>query len=149
MNDQESMTVSGIRRTLAALGFVLVFLWAAPSAATAGQKIHFYAIGDPGSGTQMQKDVAEAMAAEAQQSHVKSPVDFVVVLGDNFYEAGGTNVKDAQWTQKFELMYDKARLPMPFIAVLGNHDWRGGMPDVEIQYHHAQPGTRWQMDGHW
>ncbi len=110
--------------------------------------LHFLAIGDAGSGTAMQKSVAEAMAKYAQQTQSGSPLNFVLVLGDNFYPEGIATVLDPQWKTKFEDMYDAKRLPVPFIAVLGNHDWKTDSPDAEIAYSRANPKSRWQMDGH-
>ncbi|MDB6057706.1 MAG: acid phosphatase [Verrucomicrobiales bacterium] len=111
--------------------------------------LHFLAIGDAGSGTDMQKSVAGAMAKYAQQTQSTSPLNFVLVLGDNFYPQGVTSVRDPQWKTKFETMYDAKLLPVPFIAVLGNHDWKTDSPDVEIEYSKANPKSRWQMDGHY
>src|SRR5690606_36106968 len=68
--------------------------------------------------------------------------------GDNFYEIGVSGVHDPQWSTKFEQMYDRQRLPMPFISVMGNHDW-GNDPSAQIAYAGAYPSTRWQMDGFW
>ncbi|HEY0076250.1 MAG TPA: tartrate-resistant acid phosphatase type 5 family protein [Abditibacteriaceae bacterium] len=116
-----------------------------------------------------QKQVAEAMARYAEVHKMFSPVQFVVLTGDNFYEGGVTGVDDIQWKTKFENVYDPKRLPMPFIAVLGNHDWRTN-PSAQIAYAgvngarlvdpgigwrkrsapprpYIAPGTRWQMDG--
>jgi tartrate-resistant acid phosphatase type 5 len=111
--------------------------------------LHFMAIGDAGSGTDMQKTVASAMGKYAQQTQTSSPLNFVLFLGDNFYPEGVTNVQDPQWNTKFENMYDAKVLPVPFIAVLGNHDWKTDSPDVEIAYSRAHPKSRWQMDAHW
>ncbi len=111
--------------------------------------LHFLAIGDAGSGTVMQTTVADAMGKYAQQTHASSPLNFVLVLGDNFYPEGVTSVRDPQWNTKFESMYESKALPVPFLAVLGNHDWKTDSPDVEIAYSKANPKSRWQMDGHW
>ena len=99
-------------------------------------------MGDWGSGKPQQREVAEAMARYA----AKTPPAFVVLTGDNFYEKGISGVDDPQWQQKFEQVYDAKRLPMPFIAVLGNHDW-GLNPLDQILYAQRTTGTRWQMDG--
>ncbi|MGZ4965064.1 MAG: metallophosphoesterase [Limisphaerales bacterium] len=117
--------------------------------ATDAATLHFLAIGDAGSGTQMQKTVADAMGTYAQKTETSSPLNFVLVLGDNFYDKGVTSTHDAQWKTKFEDMYDAKLLPVPFIAVLGNHDWKTDSPDVEIAYSRDNPKSRWQMDGHW
>ena len=141
--------ISPVRAATRVIVMVLLLTGFSAPWARAAETIQFLAIGDAGSGTQIQKDVAEAMALYAEQNRATAPVNFVLVLGDNFYESGVTSVDDLQWEQKFEKMYDRERLAMPFIATLGNHDWRGNVPDIEIEYTRAHPGTRWQMDGHW
>lgn len=131
--------------------------------------LRFLVMGDWGTGDQHQKDVAEAMARHAQRQKERGlaqreAIDFVVLTGDNFYERGVTGVSDPLWQERFETMYDPIRLPMPFIAVLGNHDW-GRDPLAQIQYSASRPpmltdrkaksserpemipGTRWEMDG--
>ncbi len=110
--------------------------------------LHFMVFGDWGTGNAQQKAVAEAMARYAQMSKTHNPVQFVISTGDNFYEDGVSSVDDPQWETKFEKMYDKKRLPMPFISVLGNHDWRLD-PGAQLAYPGAKPGTRWQIDGFW
>jgi tartrate-resistant acid phosphatase type 5 len=115
----------------------------------AAEAVHFLITGDTGSGLEQQKQVAEAVAQYADRHQGSNGVNFIILTGDNFYNDGVKTVDDPQWQQKFEKMYDAKRLPMPFIAVLGNHDWRNDQPDVEIEYAKAHPGTRWQMDGHW
>lgn len=134
-----------------------------------GDTLQFLVLGDWGTGGQGQKDVAEAMArhahAQARQIDREAAIDFVVLTGDNFYEHGVQGVDDPLWQERFETMYDPIRLPMPFIAVLGNHDW-GNDPLAQIQYSASRPpilidrggarrserpeltpGTRWEMDG--
>lgn len=110
--------------------------------------LHFMVFGDWGTGNAQQKAVAEAMAHYAETSKTHNPVQFVISTGDNFYEDGVSSVDDPQWETKFEKMYDKKRLPMPFISVLGNHDWKLE-PGAQLAYSGANPGTRWQIDGFW
>ncbi len=117
--------------------------------AHAAESLHFLVTGDTGSGTKQQKEVAEAMARYAASHQKSNPVNFVMLVGDNFYEDGVKTVDDPQWHDKFEAMYDSNRLAVPFFVVLGNHDWRMSLPDVQIDYAKAHPGTRWQMDGHY
>jgi tartrate-resistant acid phosphatase type 5 len=129
------------------------------SFAHAANELRFMVMGDwgkplsttqPHLPTDGQKRVAEQMARYADAHKNTSPVQFVTLTGDNFYENGVTGVDDVQWQTKFEQVYDKARLPMPFIAVLGNHDWRWN-PSAQISYAGTQAAqgksTRWQMDG--
>lgn len=103
------------------------------------QGIQFLAFGDFGTALPDQKLVAEAMAAKA----TRAPVQFALVLGDNFYPAGVQSVDDPQWQTKFESIYSQPSLNVDFYAVLGNHDHRLN-PDAEVEYS-KKPGTRWKM----
>ena len=77
--------------------------------------VRFAAIGDMGTGTPPQYDVAQRMA----QFHEKFPFTFVIMLGDNIY--GGKSPDD--FLKKFEIPY-KPLLDtgVQFYAALGNHD---------------------------
>jgi hypothetical protein len=79
------------------------------------KSIRFAAIGDNGTGTREQYDVAAQMA----RLHQRFPFEFVVMLGDNIY--GGQTAAD--FKLKFEDPY-KALLDagVKFYASLGNHD---------------------------
>lgn len=137
----------------AALSLQISFAQAAPG------ELRFAVMGDwgkplsaaqPSLPTPGQKQVAEAMARYADANKANSAVQFVLLTGDNFYEGGVTGVDDPQWQNKFENVYDTARLPMPFLAVLGNHDWRIN-PSAQLAYAGSRAvlgqKTRWQMDG--
>ncbi|HXZ79281.1 MAG TPA: metallophosphoesterase [Terriglobales bacterium] len=79
------------------------------------RSVRFAVIGDSGSGTSAQYDIAKEMETYWQQ--VK--YDFVIMLGDNIY--GGHRPQD--FVKKFELPY-KPLLDagVKFYASLGNHD---------------------------
>jgi acid phosphatase len=128
--------------------WITALLWANTARLTATE-FHFLAVGDTGTAAEQQRVVAESMARCAAASANTNPVRFITFLGDNFYEDGVTNVDDPQWKTKLEDMYDTNRLNMPFYAVLGNHDWHKGLPDVEIDYTHAHPESRWKMEAHY
>ena len=85
------------------------------SAAFPAASVQFAVIGDSGTGTTGQYDVAAAMAA----SRGRLPFEFVIMLGDNVY--GGWNRKAL--VGKFERPY-KPLLDagVQFYASLGNHD---------------------------
>jgi tartrate-resistant acid phosphatase type 5 len=120
------------------------------STLVAADSLHFLAVGDTGTGAEGQKQVAEALAKYADAVKGSSnAINFILMLGDNFYSDGVKTVDDPQWQDKFEKMYDAKRLPMPFYVVLGNHDWRNDAPDAEIEYPKLHPNSRWKMDGHY
>jgi len=100
--------------------------------------VDFFALGDVGTGEEMQRSVAEQMAEHAQ----KDPISFILFLGDNFYPSGVSSTTDDQWESKFEAIYDQPSLQVPFYAVLGNHDYVLN-PKAQIDYTKISP--RWQM----
>lgn len=100
--------------------------------------LRFIAVGDVGTGASGQRAVAESMAKTAEGDSIA----FVLFLGDNFYESGVRSVSDPQWTEKFEAMYDFPSLQIPFLAVLGNHDYRSN-PQAQVEY--TGISTRWTM----
>jgi flavodoxin len=77
--------------------------------------VRFLAIGDTGTGTAQQKELAAVMS----RYHAVFPYEFVLMMGDNMY--GGE--KPADFKAKFEDIY-KPLLDqkVTFYATLGNHD---------------------------
>jgi tartrate-resistant acid phosphatase type 5 len=101
--------------------------------------LRFLAVGDFGrDGRFSQREVAQRMAAFA----AAAPCDFVLALGDNFYESGVVSADDPRWRTSFEAVYDGPGLQVPWYAVLGNHDY-GGEPDAQIAY--TRRSSRWRM----
>jgi hypothetical protein len=79
------------------------------------KSVRFAAIGDNGTGTREQYDVAAQMA----RLHQRFPFEFVLMLGDNIY--GGQTAAD------FKLKFEDPYKPLldesvKFYASLGNHD---------------------------
>lgn len=68
--------------------------------------------------------------------------DFVLTLGDNFYEFGVSSIQDPLWEKRFECIYDN--LTLPFYASLGNHDTDG---NEQAQIDYSQVNPLWHMDG--
>lgn len=110
----------------------------------AGSAVRLLVIGDWGTGGRTQRTVADAMAAV----FARAGADAVLSTGDNFYPTGVTSIDDPQWTSKFEAMYDAGALPVPFHAVLGNHDCQGSI-EAQIGYTGRTLAdgsvTRWRM----
>ena len=93
-----------------------------PSSNSASGYVVFAAIGDSGSGTSTQQEVADALATVCTSENC----DFAIVLGDNFYDCGVSPVDsagnyDPQFDSKFNDVY--AALDIPFYVVPGNHDY--------------------------
>jgi tartrate-resistant acid phosphatase type 5 len=114
-------------------------------------EVSFVAMGDQGEGNVAQHEVGAQVAAVCELEGC----DFVVLLGDNFYESGVTSVEDEQWRTKFEDPYNS--ILVPFHPVLGNHDYggvlfgfrQGGLGNefdrgpIEVEYSAHSP--RWTM----
>lgn len=104
----------------------------------AEQAIRVLAFGDFGTGSEGQHEVARSTVAE----HRKTPFDFGVTLGDNFYSIGMLSPNDPRWQTQWEALYGP--LGIKFYATFGNHDW--GHPDspaAEILY--AAKSDTWRL----
>ncbi len=131
-----------------------VWLWlSTPRASSGGKEMSFpvqpadrpvrlLALGDTGTGDEWQMRVAAAMESWCSRTN-KSPIDGILLLGDNFYSSGVDSVHDQQWQTKFEKPYGSPCLSrIPVYPVLGNHDYRLS-PQAQIDYSVMQP--RWRM----
>eukprot|EP00386_Alphamonas_edax_P014479 GDKI01044470.1.p1 GENE.GDKI01044470.1~~GDKI01044470.1.p1 ORF type:complete len:499 (-),score=124.43 GDKI01044470.1:46-1473(-) len=85
--------------------------------------VRFLGLGDWGAANVRQKTVAERMNVWAE----KLDAQFVLGLGDNFYETGVMSAEDSQWTDTFEKVYNEQETlkKLDWWNVLGNHDWYG------------------------
>jgi tartrate-resistant acid phosphatase type 5 len=103
--------------------------------------LKFAAIGDWGAVNTDQAAVAHQMASLGN-------LDFIISVGDNFYEDGVSSTSDPQWKSTFEDVYlnEPALKDIDWIAVLGNHDYHQN-PEAQIQYSAVNP--RWNMDAHY
>ncbi len=85
------------------------------------EPVRFVALGDAGTGTEAQHAVGELIAATCARPD--RGCDFVLYLGDNFYDAGVNSAYDPLFDSHFEQPY--APVDLRFFAVLGNHDVKG------------------------
>ncbi len=87
------------------------------------RRVRFVAMGDAGEGNTDQYLVGERIAevCAAKDDEHGPGCEFVLYLGDNFYDDGVDDVDDSQFESKFELPY--AGLDLPFMISLGNHDY--------------------------
>ncbi|GJP48642.1 hypothetical protein CLOM_g7931 [Closterium sp. NIES-68] len=94
----------------------------AVSSSSSSAAVRFFAFGDWGrNGTFNQSLIAQQMGTVGQQMAPQ----FVVSVGDNFYDEGLTDVNDDQFTRSFSNIYTHRSLQVPWYAVLGNHDYYG------------------------
>jgi hypothetical protein len=77
-------------------------------------EINFYAIGDWGEATPALKKVGLCMS----QTSLQRPADFIVALGDNFYENGVLSIVDSLWKTVFEDNF--SIIECPWFPILGN-----------------------------
>jgi len=87
--------------------------------------------------------VAKAMAAYAD-THV---ADFVLALGDNFYNNGVSSPYDSLWTQVYTNIYNYDSLQIPWYAVFGDHDYGSenglGSLQAQIDFGEQRYDNRW------
>ncbi len=109
------------------------------------EPVRFAALGDTGEANDAQYEVGAVLADVC----ASDGCDFVLLLGDNFYDTGVESVDDEQWQTKFELPY--AGIDLPFYAVLGNHDY-GGTNHLDKAVHqiaYTDLSDRWTMPDHY
>lgn len=93
-------------------------------------------LGDTGSINKNKDKVAKAIEKFCETE----ACNIGLLLGDNFYDTGVTDVNDSQFKTKFEEPYRK--LHFKFYPVLGNHDELGNW-QAQIDY----ISKHWQMGG--
>ena len=69
--------------------------------------------------------------------------EFMVLLGDNFYQNGVSSTRDPLWAQYYRNLYTAEATFVPWYPIMGNHDYYGGNPQAQIDY------TKYQMDSRW
>lgn len=92
-----------------------------------GQVTRFLAVADFGSGDANQRAVGVQMA----RVHRQSPVDLVILGGDNIYPSGDIALVDATFQKPYRELIAAG---VPFHAVLGNHDIRTANGDPQVAY---------------
>lgn len=108
------------------------------SVAPAGRTVRVLAFGDFGDGSAAQRLVAAAMA----RYHRRSPFDFGLTLGDNFYPSGMDSPADPRWRTEWSALYDP--LKIRFYATLGNHDYnQPNSPAAEIMF--SRQSNSWRL----
>uniref|UniRef100_A0A7S1CSA9 acid phosphatase n=1 Tax=Skeletonema marinoi TaxID=267567 RepID=A0A7S1CSA9_9STRA len=112
-----------------------------------GGRLHFLAVGDWGGTdffpyyTEGQVETADGMAKIAAEKGS----EFVLALGDNFYQTGLMDDAFAQmrFDETFEKVYHHDDLQMPWHIIGGNHDYCG---DIQKQITIAtDPSNRWSF----
>ncbi|HEY0143674.1 MAG TPA: metallophosphoesterase [Thermoanaerobaculia bacterium] len=81
--------------------------------------------GDTGSGS-------EAVAKGIARVHRATPLDAILLTGDNFYPCSPRSVDDERWS----LVRPLVAVGPPLFPVLGNHDHCGGGPEPQLRWPH-------------
>lgn len=90
-------------------------------------------------------DIVATNAAAMAREHASRPARCALLLGDNFYRDGVRSIDDPRWND-LDRVFDPRALPIPFHAILGNHDHKG---DVQAQVERTAIDARWRMPGRW
>ena len=115
------------------------------------EALSFLTIGDWGAPTPA-TGVLVANAAAVVADALDPPPAFVLALGDNFYEHGVQSAADPQWDSTWRDLWLAAspRLAgVPWLAVLGNHDYGHGAAGAAAQIDRTTAGDddEWKMPG--
>jgi len=78
--------------------------------------------------------------------------DFVVSLGDNFYDRGVKNIEDKRWEGVYENVYGRSSSrenlkQLDFYSIMGNHDYKGNVT-AQLQYP-QQIESKWIYPHFW
>uniref|UniRef100_A0A7S2QSF6 acid phosphatase n=1 Tax=Norrisiella sphaerica TaxID=552664 RepID=A0A7S2QSF6_9EUKA len=108
--------------------------------------LNFLAIGDWGSDPNSTDEIAVARGMGIVGKELN--VDFVTLLGDNFYSAGiHGDEYSPRFQETFESVFSAESLQdIPFYAIAGNHDHMG---NVSAQIEYTKHSTRWTYPQPW
>jgi len=109
-----------------------------------GDSLGFVSMGDWGLVNDIQSRVAHSIAASAAQINAQ----FLLSLGDNFYETGVKSDTDPQWETTYHRPFNATALNVPWLSILGNHD-HDGNPQAQIDYYLHKRDQRWVMPHNW
>jgi len=69
--------------------------------------------------------------------------EFVLAIGDNFYDRGVSSLEDPQFEEKFENTFTAKSLQVPWYVCAGNHDYYGGSNGIEAEIAYTKKSERW------
>jgi len=88
-------------------------------------------------------DMTHLARINANNIHKNKDVNFIILLGDNFYPSGVSSVFDPQWTTKYRELFNSN---IDTFSVLGNHDYVLN-PEAQIEY--STINKHWKMPFHY
>ena len=105
------------------------------------QPLNFFTLGDWGKASINQAAVSHAMSAAAVVA--PSIPDFVLALGDNFYQWGVSDADDKQFNTTFEARFKDPNIRPEWYVILGNHDYRQtASPAAQREYSATHPDSK-------
>ncbi|MBS1787509.1 MAG: metallophosphoesterase [Acidobacteria bacterium] len=131
---------SKFRALFAAIVFICLFSPSAKAQGATAQDssdtapIIFAVIGDTGTADSAQQAVAQQMIKQ----RLKTPFDFVLMLGDNIYEKGEKEKIGSHFEEPYKELLDAG---VKFYATLGNHDIIKGL-EFQTNYKNFNMGGR-------
>ncbi len=88
-------------------------------------------------------DWGDTGAKEVAPQMAKYNPEFILAIGDNFYDKGVTGVDDPQWKDKFEDTFTGESLQVPWYVCAGNHDYYGGSKGIQAEIDYSNKSSRW------
>jgi len=120
-----------------------LFLLSCLVVAVNGQRMSFIGLGDWGTGTLEQTEVADAMNEWAQTFNPQ----FILTSGDNFYSEGIEGPDDPRWETYWRAVYTGDKIQnLPWQVSVGNHDYYprdSGYEWNQVDYTSIDP--RWNL----
>jgi 3',5'-cyclic AMP phosphodiesterase CpdA len=71
--------------------------------------------------------------------------EWILAIGDNFYDSGVSGVDDKQFKDKFEDTFTAKSLQCPWYVVAGNHDYYGGDKGIQGEISYSTKSDRWNF----
>lgn len=103
--------------------------------------LSFLVIGDWGANPVLQPIVNQTLVANAMlKIHNKYSTQFVISVGDHFYDHGILTSQSKRWISGFENIYHSTL--KPWYVIFGNHDLRGSVK-AQIEYSKISKHNRW------
>ncbi|CAK4118895.1 unnamed protein product [Aphanomyces euteiches] len=96
-----------------------------PKLGTHHASLGFIVMGDFGTGSKLQAQVATSLGDFVQAT--KPSASFVISTGDQIYDHGLLSADDPAIISKFEMMYKHPSLQIPWYISIGNHDCEGNI----------------------
>lgn len=130
---------------------LVLFIAAVTTAvASTGPAQKFIVIGDWGGRSEHEVTTTSEIAGAAGMAKVADELgglDFIVSVGDHFYEGGiKGDAHDKRFKQTYEDVYHQSELMCPWYVVAGNHDHNGNIT-AQLEYHHVS--KRWNYPNLW